>query len=184
MISYSHKFLFIQVPKTATSSIHNVLGSHMECDYTKISRHAKYSEVSEFYPESKSYFKFSFIRNPWDRLLSFYFFKKTNKAKQKIPDNLLFKDFLLTALISGQTALNQKSYINGFDENCFIGRFENLQDDFDKICDAIGIPRSKLPLANATKHNHYTEYYDNETRRLVSEQYAKDIEYFNYKFGE
>lgn len=183
MISHSHKFLFIQIPKTATSSIHSVLAPHMEYDYTQISRHAKYSEAAEFYPESKNYFKFSFVRNPWDRLLSFYFFKKTDKAKEKIPDDLSFKNFILTALISGQTAFNQKSYIDGFDENCFIGRFETLQDDFDKICDTIGIPKNKLPLRNATDHNDYTEYYDNETREIVAEKYAKDIEYFNYKFG-
>jgi len=182
MISHSHKFLFIQIQKTATSSINSVLAPHMECDYTKISRHAKYAEASKFYPESKNYFKFSFVRNPWDRLLSFYLFKKTDRASMKIPDDLSLKDFILAA--NGQTAFNQKSYVEGFDENCFIGRFENLQDDFDKICDTIGIPKNKLPLTNATDHNHYTEYYDNETRRLVSEKYAKDIEYFNYKFGQ
>ena len=182
MISHSHKFLFIQIPKTATSSIHSVLAPHMEYDYTQISRHAKYSEAAEFYPESKNYFKFSFVRNPWDRLLSFYLFKKTDRANMKIPDDLSLKDFILAA--NGQTTFNQKSYVDGFDEHCLIGRFENLQGDFDKICDMLGIPKNKLPLRNATDHNHYTEYYDNETRRLVSEKYSKDIEYFNYKFGE
>jgi chondroitin 4-sulfotransferase 11 len=182
MISHSHKFLFIQIPKTATSSIHSVLAQHMEYDYSKISRHAKYSEAAEFYPESKNYFKFSFVRNPWDRLLSFYLFKKTDRANMKIPDDLSLKDFILTA--TGQTKLNQHSYIERFDTFSFIGRFENLQDDFDKICDTIGVSSCKLPLKNTTKHNHYTEYYDNETRRIVSEKYAKDIEYFNYKFGE
>jgi hypothetical protein len=184
MISHSHKFLFIQIPKTATSSIHSVLAEHMEYDYSKISRHAKYSEAAEFYPESKNYFKFSFVRNPWDRLLSFYLFKKTDKAKQKIPNNLPLKDFLLTALISGQTAFDQSSYINGFSENFFVGRFENLQGDFDKICDMIGASSCQLPLKNTTDHNHYTEYYDNETRRLVSEKFARDIDHFGYKFGD
>ena len=66
----------------------------------------------------------------------------------------------------------------------FIGRYEKFQDDWRYICKKINISPEDLPVTHKTSKNHYTEYYDDETREIVAEIYAKDIDYFGYKFGE
>jgi len=152
-------------------------------------------------PSSTSYFSFTFVRNPWSRLVSTWkdkCFSDTTSVVYKemySPYRNSFKDFIFTlsedpdkfyATWEGIIDRHVRPYIDlcPLNDIDFIGRFENLQHDFNTVCDKIGIPEKKLPHKNKTKHKHYTEYYDDETRQIVAERYAKDIEYFGYEFGE
>ena len=187
LISHKHKFITIDIPKTGTTSINSALSNELGGnDFTlKMSqdkgiRHAIYEQCMKKFSGFENYFVFAFVRNPWDRLLSFYYFKKHN-ALNKIPQDMAFKYFLSS---NKRHPIDQYSYIDGFGDFSFVGRFENLQQDFNIVCDKIGIPQQQLPHRNKTKHKHYTEYYDDETKQIVAEKYAKDIEYFGYKFGE
>jgi hypothetical protein len=133
-----------------------------------------------------NYFKFCFVRNPWQRTVSaweYLIHQKWANMKQFSTFEIFIKN-----MPSRFAHLKpQCDWICDNNQNVivdFIGRFENLQEDFNIICDKIGIPKQKLPHKNKTKHKHYTEYYDDETREIVAKKFAKDIEYFNYEFGE
>ena len=127
------------------------------------------------------YFKFSFSRNPYDKLVSQYHF---NRHKFGLK-NSTFKEYVKTWNEGKKISTHPQLHLDYIDEKLdFIGRFENFQQDFNTICDKIGIPHQQLPHKNKSKHKHYTEYYDDETKEIVAEKYAKDIEYFGYKFGD
>ena len=185
MINYKNKFIFIHIPKCGGNSIKIALGLKWT-DHCKISQKRYFNHMD--------YFKFTFVRNPWDRFLSAYSYLKAGGMndqdlllKQKIERYNSFKQFVLEApflnYLHFQPMFNHIQ-IDDKDQMNFIGRVENYQEDFNTICDKIGIPRQELLHKNKSKHKHYTEYYDDETREIVAEKYKKDIEYFGYKFGE
>ena len=187
MIDHNNKFIFIHINKCGG----NTIDEHFT---EKFQGHTKAFEYKKLNPnEFDNYFKFTFVRNPWDRVVAFYHYQLKRKWDYyPFDETLSFKKFVKNWLIQmpKQTPLNTNpcyDWISDKDDNLlvdFIVRFENLQADFNTICDKIGIDRQKLPHKNKSKHKHYTEYYDDETRKIVGEKYAKDIEYFGYEFGE
>ena len=189
MINYKHKFIFVHVPKTAGRIIENYL-----LNFDSIREWQPHHPITDYIKRVKNFnsmFKFSFVRNPYEKLLSeyFYFRKKDGcNCKRNFDTHYnTFKKFVISDAVENcswknhstlQIEMANPKYMN------FIGRFENLQEDFNTVCDKIGIPRKKIQHRNKTEHKHYTEYYDEETKQFVAEKYAKDIEYFGYKFGE
>jgi len=216
MISHKHNFIFIHIPKCGGTSVElallknegiqmknydqddlNFLSENQKQKYRigynykgTTTQHRKIDEYK--HNNEKKYFTFTFIRNPWERFLSEYFYilkcrPKDQKLRKRFPS---FKDFVKGKhekemydshdIPQIDFVLNASKYkmIN------FIGRCEDMQTDFDYVCKKLNICKIKLPYRNPTKHKHYTEYYDDETRQIVAKKYAKDIEYFGYKFGE
>ena len=188
MISHKHKFIFIHIPKCGGHTIETVFNAWGDRDKFFVGRsrqHWKLKKILDHHPNCKKYFRFTFVRNPFSRLVSEYHYTKLEASAF----SLSFKDFCLDL----DKNLNEYAYkfhnltlcdyLNDYPID-FIGRLENFQEDFNLVCGKIGIPKQQLPHKNATKHKHYTEYYDDETKQIVAEKYAKDIEYFGYKFGE
>ena len=214
MISHKHKFIFIHIPKCGGTSVeHAMLLAHglpeeriskwnlTEQEKTAYRLYYKYGgidvqhkKIDQYNSEyEKSYFTFTFVRNPWERFLSEYFYiKKHNGCKCSDFENSFpsFKHFAFNKGISCCWYSHDFPQID-FVLNAnhgkltnFVGRCEDMQYDFNYVCGKVGLDSFKLPNRMSSKHKHYTEYYDEDTRQIVAEKYAKDIEYFGYEFGK
>lgn len=192
--SKTKKFAWFRMPKVASSSIKENIKSLVNEDI-KLKQRLTSAKIDD------DYFKFTFVRNPWDRIASCYRNKiqkrwKNNPSpslKQKglyfENNNLTLKEFLILLEKKDNRFYNihwapQTSLVD-MDKMDFIGRFENLEEDWKHVCKKIGIDQLKLPhkLQTKPKNKSYRDYYlDQESIDIVSRIYKKEIELFNYKF--
>jgi|ETNvirnome_2_300_1030623.scaffolds.fasta_scaffold02220_3 hypothetical protein len=200
MISHKNKFIFIHIPKTGGTSVERALLENegikwptkhpgpLDALPDEICREymLRFNSM-QHYPLGKfeatlqkKYYAFTFVRNPWDNVASEYHYSSTlglNKCS--------FEKYVEYLDRVHRYEFHLKPQIEFINENInFVGRFENLQEDFDKACTAIGVPSRKLSCENTSIHKPYWEYYNEDTKRIVEEKYKKDIEYFGYNFGD
>jgi len=214
-ISHKHKFVYYAVPKAAHTTIKFFIitideigrgSAHGRVHSTNIPRIVFPENRSSKY---KDYFHFTFVRNPYDRLLSCYIEKVYNPAlSNRIDHAFINGENLEFVKAYGNSVGFKKMSFSGFvhfvtqipDEHCdphfapqhslldletldFIGRLENFDQDFSYIKEQISLSDDVKPeKLMATKHGPYQNYYDDELRRMVAEKYARDLEIFNYDF--
>ena len=207
MISHKHKCIFIHIPRCGGSSIEDVIWPKRRtvADLWMgfVSRyHNKYQtgglqhlfgkhiEVEVGHKVFSEYFKFSFVRNPWDRSVSqFHFMKRRPDLREFIGLGLNdpFKKYL--DLIRKKTHVQweqQYRFITNTREELtvdFLGRFENYKQDVEFVLKKLGLSGKAIPHANPTSHRPYPEYYDKEAIEMVNFLYKRDIELFGYTFG-
>tara|TARA_R110001606_G_scaffold398874_1_gene579329 strand:- start:137 stop:730 length:594 start_codon:yes stop_codon:yes gene_type:complete len=194
-VDHKNNFVFVHIPKCGGRSIKKVFN-------IKTHDHYGISKLG-FNPTNccpklalEDLFKFAFVRNPWDKFVSayeylkrggipFYDRPKTLTIKKEYPE---FKDFLLAKEVWQQWVFfyPQLEFItvDGSIKTDFVGRFENFQNDFDLICDQIDYSKVKLPHVNKTKHAHYTEYYNDQSIKIIARSFEEDIDTFKYRFGD
>lgn len=200
VLSKSHKIIYLTIAKAASSSIK---------DY--IIRHTNGKEVvfdnkinPLWHEDFKDYFSFSFVRHPIDRLFSCY----KNKIKRpNIPDkktgidiafreynsmfyrDMNFKDFLKAIIPLEPCQQNahfrcQHQFLCDENENIivdFIGKFENLKNDFDYIINKNNLPKKRLLCLNKVVYKKKS--YDEEAIELAKCVFGvkKDMEIFDYE---
>lgn len=191
MISHTHRCIFVKVPKTAGTSVAVALGcEHVERPHRNIReiRHALESDA-KLARCTDEYFKFGFVRNPWDRVVSLYF----RKEGQTVGDQMPFDAFVDWIEYASDTCIHpsrhryQLDWFRSDDGDIavdFIGKFENLERDFEYVCRRIGADAVLPHLRhNPARQRHYTDYYSPRTRDVIAKKFAVDIENFGYRFG-
>lgn len=188
-----HKCVFIHIPKNAGTS---VVDSLFGCD----SRHVPWTEYDVANPKKfQRYFKFAFVRNPWDRVLSAYTFLSRggmNEADaQWAAENISqFKTFesFVCEWVNERSIWEWVHFKPQHHWICdsrlkskmdFLGRMESLDSDFQSVCHQLNL-RRELPVRNRTRSSNYTEAYTPRMAEIIRDAYRVDIELFNYSFGE
>lgn len=207
IISHRHKFIFFAVPKTATHTIRQALRKHLAQDdweqqtlfgeqYLPIPElatlkhgHISVRELKPHLPDDTwdTYFKFAFVRNPYDRFVSACFFLNRKTADFEASAVSFMKEALKRPRFQ-QRALGrpQADFLTDSSGKLaldHVGRYETLQESFDEICHRIGIASSDLSRKNASQHSSHTEYYDQELKDQVTDFYADDLRLFSYEFA-
>jgi hypothetical protein len=180
--------------------------------------------------EYSTFFRFAFVRNPWDRAVSFYFsyinagfnnvrsgglrrvgnirnimesfHKKSIENKDSNFESWLisvkeaydkgyniheFNDNFISEYCPIGAPINQLDFIR--DENKkiivdFIGRYENLLNDWEVVCNKLNFKNSTLAKFNSRNDNSgYTTYYNDNLIKIISELYEEEISFFDYKYG-
>ena len=193
IVNHQYRFVFLPIPKTAGTSISAALQSKGKPYILGPTRHRVAAELIP--PE---YFVFTFVRNPFDRLLSYYSFRhgepRTAHRYSIHPDErkIGFTEWLerLDEFASWprinrefNLAIKPQWEIVGRIPH-FVGKYESLQRDFDHICQRIDMPASEVPLLNktTTKNKHYAEVIDKPARALIESRYGIDLETYGYEF--
>ena len=153
----------------------------------------------------ENYFKFAFVRNPWDRVVSFYseiinaeksYWPSKINYRQKICELMNIKTKELTFEIFLKCCLIEQKFKNyhlepQYYKICnlkdkiivdFVGRYENFNNDLEFIFNKLNLDISSFPHHNKSNHKYYGEYYNDDTQRIVEKYYKKDIEMFDYHF--
>jgi hypothetical protein len=223
MISNLDNCVFIHIPKVAGQSIESVFleragltWQEREQMLLKHNTNTKYGPPRLAHLTALEYveldylsqaefdnaFSFAFVRNPWDRLVSEYLYRQYSCS---------FNDFLFKFFPQEK----DDDYVKGrdlyrhvipqVDFLCdkegkilvdFVGKFENVVEDFAKVSIKITGKSLSLPHRNKSsqdklkklvsfskvKKSHYSEYYDVQSKAFVADKYRQDIELFNYEF--
>ena len=206
IISAEHKYIFVAILKTGTHSVRQALREHMGPrdleqvglfvqkkfpipELAKLQHgHLSLQQIRPYLrPEEwAGLFKFAFVRNPFDRFVSYCAFRtRDTDAFERDPKQVM-RNYLFEAPPLGHLLFQpQHLFVTGPDGELLadhVGRVEQMQQSYDEIAARIGIPSRPLEKVNATERRDYRDYYDQQLIDGVAKLYARDLELFGYQF--
>ena len=220
IVLHRYQAIYFQIPKVACSSIKHAFAKLLQFSDNEIEfiHLVDFPSVDKEHcnsAEYQRYLRFAFVRNPWDRLWSCYCSKIATRKRntgyrfkngihrsfskyKSIRAGMPFAEFVhaVRDIPDEQSDLHfrsQHSFVTDHKGELlvdFIGHFEQLQNDFNRLCGKAGMPKQSLAHKNRRypKHcgdsfnRHYSHYYDDETVTIVADRFKTDIELFGYRF--
>jgi hypothetical protein len=213
-ISHKYKVIFIHIQRTGGNSIHkafrefdpNLLETISIAPSKRLIRHGSISDIKAAIDDEifKNYTKFCVVRNPYDRMLSWYFmFKYGYGDGIWLPDKTVgdqvtnevnknannFEEFVMLPK-NHESGFFKRFYANQLDyisdqKLILVDRIlkiENLTNDFDNLAREIGFEGSLPHVNKTTDRENYRKYYNDITKSLIFKRFHKDFEYFGYTF--
>ncbi|NVM35927.1 MAG: sulfotransferase family 2 domain-containing protein [Candidatus Lokiarchaeota archaeon] len=200
------KLFSIHIPKTGGTSVRTLCAKHKIDRMPLTSFHDAAIQCREKYKdEFENRFKYTIVRNPWDRMVSVFHYYKHNWKKEghkhisdKLPKD--FKTYVLNYCKKGVDGpiseafdypeINQINWITDEDGKLlvdYIIRFENLEQDTKEMFKKIGFANYEnisIPLIRKSNNRleDYREHYDEETKEIIKDFCDADINYFKYEF--
>ena len=205
IVSAQHRFIFAAIPKTGTHAVRQALREHMGPqdmeqvglfvnrklpipDLAKVGHgHLSLQQVRPYLrPEDfDGFFKFAFVRNPFDRFISYCAFMTREHGQFEQNPHAVMRHFIDNPQWQHILFEPQHTFVTGTDGQLltdYLGRVEEMQQSYDEAARRIGIPSRPLERVNASSRRDYRDYYDQPLIDGVAKLYARDLEYFGYEF--
>ncbi len=207
IISHQHRFIFAAIPKTGTHSVRRALRGHMGPDdleqvglfvqkslpfepLAKLGHgHISLAQVRPFVGEAAfaNYLKFAFVRNPFDRFVSYCAFVTREDGDFERDPREVMRYYLERPPFDHLLFWPQHHFVVDAEGALLadvIGRVEEMQGSYDAICQRLGIASTPLDKVNSTQRDKYRSYYDKALIDAVTALYQRDLELFGYQFCE
>ena len=208
MINLIKQFIFIHIPKTGGSTIKSHLRSIR--GNTNVIMHPHILDYINRLPETSDFFKFTCVRNPWELVVSRYFYRlklienAKGNSRVKNPD-ATFDEFVKNEEVymnsfkswvspkseafkmyeEGKSYGSQYDLISDSDGKILMDkiiRYEDFQNEIVELLLSMGIFNNFEFHLNKSEHDDYRNYYTAETRNIIANRFIKDIDYFKYTF--